>query len=180
MQWTRIARPPRGATASFALMLSISTCPAWAEPDARTPAPDFVLPTANGSVSLSQLKGKVVYVDFWASWCEPCRRSFPWMNALAMKHKDGPFVLVAINLDKKRELADAFVAKNEPIFTVVFDPEGKTAAAYKVKAMPSSFVIGADGQIAYSHFGFDAKDTAGVEAAIARELALAAPKEGSK
>lgn len=148
--------------------------------DAREPAPAFDLPTANGSVSLSQLKGKVVYVDFWASWCEPCRRSFPWMNALAMKHKDGPFVLVAINLDKKRELADAFVAKNEPNFTVAFDPEGKTAAAYKVKAMPSSFVIGADGQIAYSHFGFDAKDTAGVEAAIARELALAAPKEGSK
>ncbi|MCC7143177.1 MAG: TlpA family protein disulfide reductase, partial [Candidatus Eisenbacteria bacterium] len=52
--------------------------------DARQPAPAFDLPTANGSVSLSQLKGKVVYVDFWASWCEPCRRSFPWMNALAM------------------------------------------------------------------------------------------------
>lgn len=180
MQRNRISLLAPGATAAIALALSIPTCAASAETSARTPAPAFDLPTANGQVSLAQLKGKVVYVDFWASWCEPCRRSFPWMNTLAMKHKDAPFVLVAINLDKKRELADAFVAKNQSGFTVAFDPEGKTAAAYKVKAMPSSYVIGADGQIAYTHFGFDAKDTAAVETAIANELALVAPKEGSK
>ncbi len=136
---------------------------------AKAPAtpPAFSLPTLSGPVSLDSLRGKVVMVDFWASWCEPCRKSFPWMSTLQQRYGPRGFAIVAINLDKSRDAADQFLAEFPAPFLVAFDPVGKTAEAYKVKAMPSGCVIGRDGKILETHAGFDAKRAAAIEAVIA-------------
>lgn len=136
-----------------------------------TPAPNFKLPTQNGTVSLEELRGKVVLVDFWASWCGPCRQSFPWMSGLAEQNAAKGLVVVAINLDKSREPADAFLRQFSPPFIVAFDPAGKTAEAYDVAAMPSSYLVGRDGRVVYSHAGFDARDTETLETKIKETIA---------
>lgn len=132
---------------------------------AAQPAPNFKLPTHKSEVSLSAYRGKVVYVDFWASWCEPCRKSFPWMNELQVRYgKD--LKIIAINLDQKRDDAMGFLNKLKPKFTVVFDPAAKTAEAYQVKGMPSSFLIDRRGRIVVSHVGFRPSDKAELESHI--------------
>ena len=106
----------------------------------------FALPTAKGeTVALDKLRGKVVYVDFWASWCGPCRRSFPWMNEMQRKYGPRGFVDRRVNVDKKREDAERFLAQNPAEFTIVFDEAGATPAAYAVKGMPSSYLVDARG-----------------------------------
>jgi thiol-disulfide isomerase/thioredoxin len=130
------------------------------------PAPSFKLPTQNGTVSLEELRGKVVLVDFWASWCGPCRRSFPWMNDVAERNAAKGLVIVAINLDKSREPAEAFLRQFSPSFIVAFDPAGKTAEAYNVETMPSSYLVGRDGRVVYRHAGFDSRDTETLETKI--------------
>lgn len=127
---------------------------------ARTPrlpqqAPDFTLPAAAGAISLHELRGKVVFIDFWASWCGPCRASFPWMDDILNRYGDQGLVIVAINLDKEREAADEFLRRYPSQFTVGFDPAGRTAVAFNVQAMPSSFIVSRDGRIVYAHEGFE-------------------------
>jgi len=122
-----------------------------------TVAPDFTLPARTGSVSLHDLRGKVVLVDFWASWCGPCRQSFPWMKGLLDRYSRQDLVIVAVNLDKSRETADAFLEDFPVPFTVAFDPAGKTAEAFRVQAMPSSFIISRTGEIVFAHAGFERK-----------------------
>lgn len=135
------------------------------------PAPDFTLPTRSGSVALAGLRGKVVLVDFWASWCEPCRKSFPWMSAIFERDAASGLVVVAINLDKRREPAEAFLRELSPPFIVAFDPAGRTAEAYDVTAMPSSYLVGRDGRLLYSHAGFDPRDAATIENEIEKAVA---------
>jgi cytochrome c biogenesis protein CcmG/thiol:disulfide interchange protein DsbE len=136
-----------------------------------TPAPDFKLPTQNGTVSLEELRGKVVLVDFWASWCGPCRQSFPWMSDVAEHNAANGLVVVAINLDKSREPAEAFLRQFSPPFIVAFDPAGKTAEAYNVATMPSSYLVGRDGRVVYRHAGFDLRDTETLEKKIKEAIA---------
>lgn len=126
-------------------------------------APDFSLPTDSGNVSLDSLRGNLVLVDFWASWCAPCRQSFPWMSRLYDRYKSKGLVIVAINLDKDHQLAEDFISDFSPPFIVAYDPSGKTAEAFNVPAMPSSYLVGPDGTILYSHAGFDLKKTATIE-----------------
>jgi cytochrome c biogenesis protein CcmG/thiol:disulfide interchange protein DsbE len=140
-------------------------------PERPARAPSFVLPARAGSVSLDSLRGHVVYLDFWASWCGPCRASFPWMAGLVERYKGRGLRVVAVNLDKDRELADAFLADHPAAFTVAFDPKGRTAEAYKVAAMPTSFVIGKDGSLLLRHAGFDPRHTDEVEKRIQEALA---------
>lgn len=128
-----------------------------------TPAAGFNLPTMSGAVSLDSLHGKVVLVDFWASWCAPCRQSFPWLKSLHDRYSAKGLAIVAINLDKKRELADEFLEDFSTPFIVAFDPSGKTAETYSVQAMPSSYLIGPDGMLLYTHPGFDPKKTGVIE-----------------
>lgn len=117
-------------------------------------ASDFRLNGLQGAVSLSQYRGKVLYLDFWASWCGPCRESFPWMDRMVSRYGADGLVVVAINLDKERALADRFLAELAPRFTVAFDPKGEIAERYDVQAMPSSFLIDRDGRIRNRHRGF--------------------------
>ena len=130
--------------------------------DVGDKAPAFALPTAQGeTVSLEKLRGRVVYVDFWASWCGPCRRSFPWMNEMQQRYSDRGVTIVAINVDKRREDADRFLRQYPASFAVVYDAAGATPAAYDVKAMPSSYVVDRDGRIAAIEHGY--RDDRGAE-----------------
>ena len=112
---------------------------------------------ASADSLVSGREGKVVVVDFWASWCGPCRRSFPWMNAMIEKYSDDGLVIVAVNLDKDRAAADAFLAEIPAQFAIEFDPEAAIATEYGVEAMPSSFVFGRDGELVARHLGFKVK-----------------------
>src|SRR5205807_6899132 len=96
-------------------------------------APSFALPTAAGdSVSLEHMRGRVVYVDFWASWCGPCRRSFPWMNEMQRRYGDRGLTIVGVNVDKRRPEADRFLGQVPASFTIVFDAAGVTPSAWGV------------------------------------------------
>ena len=99
--------------------------------------------------------GKVVYVDFWASWCIPCRQSFPWMNDLKAQYKAQGLTIISINLDHSRALADEFLKEVKANFPVIYDPKGLIARKYKLKGMPSSFIIDRTGKIVSAHVGFN-------------------------
>ncbi len=135
-------------------------------------APDIKLPTASGTVQLSDLKGKVVYLDFWASWCLPCKKSFPWMKDIKKRYAEQGFAIVAVNLDKERALADAFLKQMDVNFTVAFDESGNSASKYKLRGMPSSYLIGRDGKVHASHIGFREKDKDELEQAIKNLLSI--------
>jgi len=129
-------------------------------------APEINLPSVDGSVQLSDLKGKVVYLDFWASWCDPCRASFPWMSEMKKKYASQGLEIIAINLDKERELADTFLKDMDVNFIVAFDPSGESAERFELRGMPGSYLIGKDGSIQASHLGFRDKDKKKLESAV--------------
>jgi thiol-disulfide isomerase/thioredoxin len=114
--------------------------------------------------------GKVVIVDFWASWCVPCRRSFPWLNAMHDKYGKDGLVIIGVNLDRERAAADEFLAEYTPRFSIVYDKTKELAKEYGVVAMPSSYLIGRDGEIRKRHYGFKVKKQDEYEAAIVEAL----------
>ncbi len=135
-----------------------------------TVAPIFNLEGMSVSVNLPDLRGKVVYLDFWASWCGPCKESFPWMEQLQGKFAQQGLRVVAVNVDKRREDALKFLQNREPQITVVWDAQGITPKAYAVKAMPTSVLISRDGKVLAVHRGFRPEDTAALERQV--QLAL--------
>jgi cytochrome c biogenesis protein CcmG/thiol:disulfide interchange protein DsbE len=136
-------------------------------------APAFSLPGSAGAVSLATLQGQVVFLDFWASWCGPCKQSFPWMNDMQAKYGARGLQVLAVNVDRNRADADHFLARTPARFPVGFDAPGDTASRYGIKAMPSSVLIGADGRVVQQHAGFRDDDKAGLEAAIVAALETA-------
>jgi len=128
---------------------------------------------AADSFDLSQYEGKVIYLDFWASWCVPCRKSFPWMNQLQQKHEDKDLVIVAINLDKKKSLADAFLLENPANFNIVYDPKGQLAKKFGIKGMPSSVIFDRNGKAVKAHTGFFVKKIDQYEQEIQNTLNIA-------
>ncbi len=137
---------------------------------ATSAAADFTLDGTNGKVELSKLKGQVVYLDFWASWCTPCRASFPWMNQMQQRYAKQGLKIVAVNLDSEKEMAQKFLNATHPNFTIAFDPEGTVAEQYEVMGMPSSYLIDRGGKLHSSHIGFRAKDRATLEQDIVKLL----------
>jgi len=133
--------------------------------------PNLSLQTKQGGLALNELRGQVVYLDFWASWCVPCRKSFPWMNAMHQRYGKAGLKIVAINLDKEVNLAKQFLTEYPANFTVAYDPEGLSAEKFKVQAMPSSYLIDRQGKLHSTHLGFKEKDTAAMEAEIKSLLA---------
>ena len=121
---------------------------------------DLVLPA---ELDLTAWRGRVVLVDFWASWCVPCRRSFPWMQAMLAEHGDDGLVVVAVNVGESRDAADAFTRDRDTGFHYLYDPEGRLADALGVDAMPSSILFDRHGRPVYRHSGFRPQDTAAYE-----------------
>jgi thiol-disulfide isomerase/thioredoxin len=135
------------------------------------PAKDFSLPGVdNTTVNLKDFHGKVVYLDFWASWCGPCRKSFPWMDDLQARYLEQDFMIVAVNLDSSMEDAEDFLLDNPVEFLVAFDPDGITPEAYNVKGMPSSFLINREGEIVKRHAGFNSSYEKELEQALIETL----------
>lgn len=119
---------------------------------------------------LAQHKGDVIYLDFWASWCGPCRKSFPWLDEMQTRFNDKGFTVVSVNLDANYALAQEFLTQHPISFSVVFDPKGKTAKKYQVKGMPTSYLIDRSGVIIKGHTGFFADKIPVYEAEIKQLL----------
>ncbi|MBU6443658.1 MAG: TlpA family protein disulfide reductase [Alphaproteobacteria bacterium] len=113
-----------------------------------------VLAASGAPLDLSAYKGKVVYLDFWASWCNPCRQSFPWMNDIQQTYGKDGLVVIAVNVDHDHGLAENFLQDNSANFKVVFDPDGQVAGKYDIRDMPTSVLIGRDGKVHDVHNGF--------------------------
>jgi cytochrome c biogenesis protein CcmG, thiol:disulfide interchange protein DsbE len=125
---------------------------------AGRPAPEIALPAADGAITrLADLRGKVVLVDFWASWCAPCKVSFPALDGLYRDLHDRGFEVLAINVDQRRRDADAFLSGRSPAMTVLFDPKGASPRLFNVRAMPSSALIDRAGTIRFTHEGYTSK-----------------------
>lgn len=159
---------------SIAMSVLLSICSFNADAsDVGQPAPAFTLPSLlqDQAISLTQFNGKVVYIDFWASWCAPCRTSFPLLNKLQQKLKDQGFEVVAINLDENQANAERFL-KDFPVgFTLLRDSKGEWADKYVVESMPTSFIIDRQGVIQNIHHGFSSDDINELEQKIVQLLA---------
>lgn len=117
-------------------------------------APDFAISHDQLPNKLSDLNGQVVYLDFWASWCKPCRKSFPWMNQMQLKYAEKELQIIAINLDAEATLAKAFLDKVPALVPIVYDPKGKIANIYQLLGMPSSYLIDKKGNVRFADKGF--------------------------
>ncbi|MFZ6741730.1 TlpA family protein disulfide reductase [Undibacterium sp. JH2W] len=152
------------AAVFFATSLALSV-PALALETGK-PAPEFSAQSSKGNIQLADYHGKVVYLDFWASWCGPCKQSFPWMNAMQNKYGAQGFQVVAINLDTKQEDALEFLKSTPGNFHIAYDPKGVMPRQYEIKGMPSSILIDRSGKILSQHAGFTEASKAKIEQAI--------------
>jgi len=109
---------------------------------------------AADTFDVAQYRGKLVLVDFWASWCAPCRHSFPWLNEMQAKYADRGLVIIGVNVDRERDDAEHFLHEVPAHFRIVYDPSGALAAGYDVPGMPTSFLFGPDGKLIDKHIGF--------------------------
>lgn len=130
---------------------------------------------AEAALNLDQYAGRVVVVDFWASWCVPCRRSFPWLNEMHAKYGDQGLVIIGVNVDAQRQDADRFLQQFPAKFHIVHDPAGTLPARYKVNAMPTSIVYDRNGHAVTRHLGFQNAKREEYEAVL--RYALGAPAQ---
>ena len=135
------------------------------------PAPDFTLQDMDEeSHSFSDYRGKVVILNFWATWCPPCRREMPSMQRLYEKYKDAGFTVIAVNQMEDPEHVFAFIGQldTDPTFPMLFDPESLVSGAYGVKGLPTTFLIDKQGLVRYRAIGGREFDHPEVEAQIER------------
>jgi thiol-disulfide isomerase/thioredoxin len=121
---------------------------------------------------LAELKGQVVFLDFWASWCTPCRKSFPWLNEMQTKYQSQGFTVLAVNLDVEHQDAVDFLAHTPADFPIIYDPDALIGKQFDLLGMPSSYVYGRDGKIKYRHIGFKNSKKAQYEQEITQLLAV--------
>ncbi len=123
------------------------------------PAPFFKLEGAdNNSYQLNDFKDKIVFINFWASWCTPCRKELPMLDQLQDKFDN--LVVLAINIDRDIENANQFLEKYKIRSRVLFDPQTNVVSSFGAVAMPSSYILDQNGIVRYKHYGFNSeKDT---------------------
>lgn len=120
-------------------------------------APGFSLKDISGKEwSLEDLKGKAVFINFWGTWCQPCRKELPMLNELQKRNKE--VVIIAINIDKGRSTADAFL-KKIPLdqLTILLDPGTEVVSSFGARAMPTSYLLDREGKVRFIHYGFNEK-----------------------
>ena len=117
-------------------------------------APHFTLKDVSGTdVSLDRFKGKIVFINFWATWCPSCKYELKYLNDLQDRHKD--IVVLAININKDKSDCGKFLSKNPANITVLLDPEGAAVNAFEGRSMPTSYILDKEGAVRYIHFGFN-------------------------
>ncbi|MFW9605011.1 MAG: TlpA family protein disulfide reductase [Pseudomonas sp.] len=156
----------------FAVLISLlSTCHVAFALEKGEQIPAFELETNKDTkITSESLRGSYTYIDFWASWCGPCRQSFPWMNALQEKYKDKNLRILAINLDVNQADANKFLAEVPAHFEIAFDSKGITPKLYAVKGMPSSLLISPDGKVIFQHTGFNTNKADELDKLISQQL----------
>jgi thiol-disulfide isomerase/thioredoxin len=122
------------------------------------------------ALDLDQYRGKVVVLDFWASWCKPCRQSIPWLNEMKSRYARDGLVVIGVNVDAEHADAERFMHVVPIDFDVVFDPDGALAKRFKLQGMPSSFVFDRAGKMVESRIGFREAQKADHEADLRRLL----------
>jgi thiol-disulfide isomerase/thioredoxin len=152
------------------LMLCLLPLSVTAEalPDPRL-APEFDLPNiprSNENTSLASYRGQVVYVDFWASWCGPCRLSFPVLNDIRNEFHSQGFEVLAVNVDEFEEDALAFLTELPVDYPIVRDAIGTSPASFQVMGMPTGFLIDRQGYIREVHQGFRKGDATHIRSAV--------------
>lgn len=120
-----------------------------------TPAPDFTLPDLNGiNHTLSNYKGKVVFLNIWATWCKPCKDEMPSMEKLHQKLKDRDFIMLAVSVDKDgKKVVEPFMKEYGLTFPALLDPEGVTSKLYKTTGVPETFIIDKKGVVIHKVIG---------------------------
>ena len=141
---------------SVLVMTTLVASLAWAAQTLSGPAPNFSLQSRDGQqVSLASLKGKVVMVNFWATWCVPCRQEMPHLEALYEKYNSLGFELLAVNVEKNNaEGARKWLEETPVTFPVLFDPNNEVTKLYKVQTMPSTVLVARDGTMRFIHHGY--------------------------
>jgi len=122
-------------------------------------------------VDLSAYKGKVVMVDFWASWCTPCRKSFPWLNQMQSSKSSQGLVIIGVNVDEDPDDAHLFLKKYQADFKLMYDPKGEYASFYDIPGMPTSLIFDRNGKLIHQHSGFKLKNVNEYEREIDKALA---------
>lgn len=159
------------AFAVLCAWLAVTRAPQARAVEAGQAAPAFQLRDLRGQpVSLASLKGKVVVVDFWASWCGPCRDSMPFLEKLNKNYRDKGLVVLGVNIDNELKAAHKFLSEVPVSFAVVNDSDKKVAKAYAPPTMPSSYLIDREGNVRHVHAGFKASDAKGIEAEVQKLL----------
>jgi len=159
------------AVCVLALALVASTASALAPGD--VPPGIDVSDQAGNRVDLNALKGKVVVVDFWASWCGPCRQEMPVLEELHKKYAEQGLVIIGVNIDTNAKKMNNFLKGTPASFRIVHDRKLAVATKYEPATMPSSYLVGRDGKIRHIHEGFRKKDAAEFEKRIQQLLAEA-------
>jgi len=136
----------------------------------KEPTVQFEVETVNGQFKTSEHAERIVYVDFWATWCAPCRASFPWMNEMIDKYQDEGLHIIAVSIDADKALAKKFATDMEARFEIGFDSAGDVANLFEVRVMPTSVILGAGGSVLDQHQGFNEAKKAEYEQAIVAAL----------
>ena len=120
-------------------------------------APNFTLQARDGGqVSLSDLRGEVVMINFWATWCGPCREEMPHLEALHQRYSDLGFTLLGVNVEEDSRLSDKFLEETPVTFDILFDPQNGVSELYDVVAMPSTVLVDREGNMRFIHHGYKA------------------------
>jgi peroxiredoxin len=144
-------------------------------------APNFTAPTlTGGTVSLAAYRGKVVYLDFWASWCGPCAQALPALEELRKEFPPGDFQVVAVNVDREAKSAKAFLRKRPVGYPSALDPNGAIPEQFGVEVMPTSFLIDRDGTVRHVQRGFRTEDVVPLRKQIQQLVAKKPPQAPAK
>jgi peroxiredoxin len=148
-----------GTLAALALSLALSTS-AHAV-GLKDSAPDFTLKSLEGSnLRLEEYRGQVVLINFWASWCGPCRQEMPLLDRLHHRYEDTGFAVLGVNVEGEAAPAQEIVDKTNVTFPILIDDGQKVSELYNLQAMPSTVVIDRDGVVRYIHLGYKPGDEA--------------------